>query len=155
MLKISHFCIIFSLLYKKASGKIYPKGVVMKLDSVKKMVVVVCGLIAFSAVQASADDSENERYPFGVTPNKMMGITMKDGDKLHDLHVAKLEAMGKDCTVCHINDDYESFMGLNAVQGQDEKMAYLHENCTSCHVEMGGPRITSCRSCHNVAYKAN
>ncbi len=127
----------------------------MKISSIKKVAVIVCGLVAFSAVQAIADEPQDERYPFGIIPNKMTGITMKDGDKLHDFHVEKLEAMGKDCTVCHINDDYESFMGLNAVQGQDQKMSYVHENCTKCHIEMGGPRITACRSCHSVAYKAN
>lgn len=127
----------------------------MKFDLVKKMVVVACGLLAFSAVQAIADEPQSERYPFGVIPEKMEGITMKDGDKLHDFHVAKLEEMGKDCTVCHINDNYESFLELNTISGQENKMSYLHENCTKCHVEMGGPRITACRSCHNVAYKAN
>lgn len=123
----------------------------MKTSSIKSVVAMALCLTAFTFANASAGD-EAEKYPFGVVPGEMPGITMKDGDALHDLHTEKLEALGKDCTVCHIDDNYEAFMAADTIKTQDEKVAYLHKNCVSCHEALGGPNITSCRSCHTDKY---
>lgn len=115
------------------------------------MAVAVC-LTAFSFVNANASE-EAEKYPFGVVPDKMVGISMKDGDALHQKHVDELQALGKDCTVCHIDDNYESFMAADTLKSQDEKVAYLHRQCAGCHADMNeGPVITACRSCHSEEY---
>lgn len=124
----------------------------MRIDSVKKVAAVALGLVVCSYFSANA--SSTEKRPFGVEPREMTGITMREGDALHDLHVAKLEELGKDCTVCHIDGNYESFMALDGQKTQDDKIAYLHENCTACHKEMSGPKITSCRSCHAEKFAA-
>lgn len=111
-------------------------------------------LSAFSLANAYAGDEDAAKHPFGVVPCEMTGITMKDGDALHDLHVTKLEELGKDCSACHIDENYEAFMAADKQVSQDAKVAYLHENCVACHKELAGPKITSCRSCHTDKYAA-
>lgn len=120
-------------------------------NGMKTILVMVVCLLAFSFVNAKASADE-VKQSLGVTPQKMIGIAMKDGDALHDLHVAKAEAAGKDCTVCHIDENYEAFMAVDKEKTQDDKVAYLHKNCVSCHKETGGPNITACRSCHTDKY---
>lgn len=130
------------------------EGACMRSKTMKTVVAVALCLTAFSYASADAG-TEEDKNPFGVVPQEMIGIAMKDGDVLHDKHVAKLEELGKDCTVCHIDDNYETFMAADKEKGQDGKAAYLHKNCVSCHIELGsGPNITSCRSCHNEKFAA-
>jgi hypothetical protein len=129
------------------------KGASMS-NGMKTILVMVLCLTAFSFVNAKAS-SDEVKQSFGVTPQKMIGITMKDGDALHDLHVAKAEEAGKDCTVCHIDENYEAFMAVDKEKTQDDKVAYLHTNCVKCHKNVGaGPNITACRSCHTDKYAA-
>lgn len=125
----------------------------MKTSTMKSVVAMALCLSAFSFANANAGN-EAEKHPFGVVPSEMTGITMKDGDVLHDLHVEKLEALGKDCSVCHIDDNYEAFMAAGTIQNQGDKVAYLHKSCVSCHEALGGPNITSCRSCHTDKFAA-
>ncbi len=123
-------------------------------NGMKTILAMVVCLLAFSFVSAKAGDGE-VKQSLGVTPQKMIGIAMKEGDALHDLHAAKAEAAGKDCTVCHIDDNYEAFMAVDKEKSQDDKVAYLHKNCVKCHIELGkGPNITACRSCHTDKYAA-
>lgn len=121
-------------------------------NGMKTILAMVVCLLAFSFVSAKAGDGE-VKQSLGVTPQKMIGIAMKEGDALHDKHVAKLEEKGKDCTVCHIDDNYETFMAVDKEKTQDDKVAYLHKNCVKCHIELDdGPNITACRSCHNEEF---
>lgn len=120
-------------------------------NGMKTILAMVVCLLTFSFVNAKASADE-VKQSLGVTPQKMIGIAMKEGDALHDLHVAKAEAAGKDCTVCHIDDNYEAFMAVDKEKSQDDKVAYLHKNCVKCHKEAGGPNITACRSCHTDKY---
>jgi len=154
---ISHFCITFlQKTYHECIvlNKFTLEGACMRSKTMKTVVAVALCLTAFSYANADAG-TEEDKNPFGVVPQEMIGITMKDGDALHDKHVAKLEELGKDCTVCHIDDNYEAFMAVDKEKGQDGKVAYLHKNCVRCHIELGdGPNITSCRSCHNEKFAA-
>lgn len=121
-------------------------------NGMKTILAMVVCLLAFSFVNAKASDGE-VKQSLGVTPQKMIGIAMKEGDALHDLHSAKVEEAGKDCTVCHIDENYEAFMAVDKEKSQDDKVAYVHKNCVKCHTELGkGPHITACRSCHTDKY---
>lgn len=122
-------------------------------NGMKTILAMALCLTAFSVVNAKAADEVKQSL--GVTPQKMIGIAMKEGDALHDLHVEKMEAAGKECTVCHIDENYEVFMAVDKEKTQDDKAAYLHKNCVKCHTDLGkGPNITACRSCHNEKYAA-
>lgn len=120
----------------------------------KKQYIMVLALMAFglfSFASAIADEPQEERYAFGIKPEKMPAVLFSDGDPLHDFHVEKIEANGKDCTVCHIDDNYEDFMNLGnmADASVDARTAYVHTSCVSCHASVAdAPKITACRSCH-------
>lgn len=125
----------------------------MKKSLIKSVLAVALCLSAFGLANAYAGDEEAAKHPFGVVPAEMIGITMIDGDALHQKHVEELEALGKDCTVCHIDDNYESFMDADSFKTQSEKVAYLHRKCAGCHADMNdGPAITGCRSCHSEEF---
>ena len=95
---------------------------------------------------------EEERIPFALPSlkaNKMPPVFFS-----HDRHTAAVEAQGKDCTTCHVEDDSgmsEYFLKSDKV-APDQQVAYVHEACVSCHAatkKPTGPLLVYCRSCHS------
>lgn len=127
------------------------KGKRMKKQRICMILALMAfGLIIVPLTSAIADESLEERYTFGIKPSAMPEVSFTDGDTLHDFHVEKIEAAGKDCTVCHFDDDYENFMNLGNMTGDSstKRTAYVHTSCVSCHATNGGPEIAACRTCH-------
>ncbi len=127
----------------------------------KKRIFTILMLLAIGAIivpfaSAIADEVPVERYVLNVEPNQYPGIGMNYQDALHQLHVESLAKAGKDCTACHYDNDESTFMGVsiyNNDMDDDEKRAFVHNACASCHMEYNsGPSINECRSCHSPDY---
>lgn len=110
-------------------------------------------LVLALAEEDSVKENSAERYVFGITPRRMQGVAMSYLDPLHELHVNAMEKEGKDCTVCHFDNDETRFMGVSP---NDEEMLdiktrihFVHSSCATCHTQMlSAQRKDYCRTCH-------
>lgn len=126
----------------------------MKKQHIITLALMALGLVGVAVTTATADEAKKEAYAFGIMPEKAAAVAFDSTrDPLHRFHVSKLKEAGLKCDSCHNKGDFKNFLDAGTMKkegaSQEELTSYVHENCTSCHIEMNaGPLITSCRSCH-------
>lgn len=129
----------------------------MKSKSICTALVFCIVALSMAHFAAALAEEADQPYVMNIIPKEMAGIAMNMNmsDKLHEIHT---EALEDECTPCHYDDDYETFMGVSVYDsGMSEKARqdFVHKACVDCHVKMKtGPSITECRSCHTAEYGA-
>lgn len=122
----------------------------MKAPNTKQMVMACAACLLTLGLALPSGATAEEYIPFNNT-----GITAKKMPKVFFSHDKHVSYVGEDnCAACHREDTPDQFLDVDK-QPAGKKVAYMHENCTACHITSNkGPRLTECRSCHSASVAA-
>ena len=125
----------------------------------------LCNNMAANAATGASDEKTAPRADI-ITIDTMKSLGDLERPPVvfyHEKHVTAIQKKGKDCTVCHLEEDKKlslKYMRLKD-EGYDAVMNIYHNNCISCHKdtasagEWSGP--VECGECHkkNVEVLSN
>ncbi|MFZ5568898.1 MAG: sulfate respiration complex hexadecaheme cytochrome HmcA [Thermodesulfobacteriota bacterium] len=127
-----------------------------------KGIFCIIALLSISTIRVSGTETQQQA---DSAPDPA-GIISIDGMKIfgdlerppvlfqHDRHTAAVQKQGKDCTVCHLQQEGNLLLLFKRAENSAPKavMNLYHENCIACHKETDAAKQPSgpveCGGCH-------